>query len=75
LCFERGAMASKLSGDRVTVRFVIGRDGAVSWTQGSSDAGNGELARCVASAFGAISFPEPEGGSVNVSYPLAFEPS
>lgn len=75
LCFERGASTTgMLTGDRVTVRFVIGRSGAVSSAQATSDAGNTALSSCVASAFAGISFPQPEGGVVNVTYPVLFTP-
>lgn len=75
VCFERGVSATGMQlGDRVTVQFVIARDGSVSSVQALSDAGNSTLASCVASAFAGISFPQPEGGTVSVRYPVLFTP-
>lgn len=57
---------------RVSLAFVIGRDGSVS----SSSASGGEptLAQCMAKTVYALSFPAPEGGVVNVTYPIVFVP-
>jgi hypothetical protein len=56
---------------RVSVRFVIGRDGSVGNASATSDREDG-LATCVARAFYGMSFPQPEGGVVTVTYPLVF---
>jgi hypothetical protein len=56
---------------RVSVRFVIGRDGSVS-SASAATTGETALASCVTKAFYGLSFPEPEGGSVNVVYPILF---
>jgi hypothetical protein len=56
---------------RVSVGFVIGRDGSVTNVSTRSD-GEGRIAPCVARAFYALSFPQPEGGVVVVTYPLVF---
>jgi hypothetical protein len=74
-CYEQGIRRNPALEGRVVVRFVIGRDGAVS------NAGNGGSAlpdpaviACVVRAFYGLSFPQPEGGIVTVVYPLAFSP-
>ncbi|APR88613.1 hypothetical protein A7982_13962 [Minicystis rosea] len=59
----------------MTIRFVIGRDGAVSIIDvAGSDIPDAEVPRCVAKQFAALRFPAPEGGVVNVVYPIQFEP-
>jgi len=60
----------KLQG-RVSVRFVIGRDGAVSHVQASSpDLGDALVLESVEHAFEELSFPQPEKGIVTVTYPF-----
>jgi hypothetical protein len=57
------------------VRFVIGRDGAVSNVRnGDSDLPDAAVVRCVVQAYYGLSFPEPEGGIVTVVYPIMFSP-
>ncbi|NOU28543.1 MAG: AgmX/PglI C-terminal domain-containing protein [Polyangiaceae bacterium] len=75
-CYESGlARNPKLAG-RVTTRFVIGRDGAVSQViDGGSDLADKAVGECVRRAFGVLSFPEPEGGIVTVTYPITFAPN
>jgi hypothetical protein len=74
-CYEQGlARNSKLEG-RVSVRFVIERDGSV---QHSSNAGSelpdAEAVKCVITKFLALKFPPPDGGIVTVVYPIMFSP-
>ncbi|NUO52938.1 MAG: AgmX/PglI C-terminal domain-containing protein, partial [Polyangiaceae bacterium] len=60
---------------RVTVRFVIGRDGSVTSASAASDAPETNLASCVTKAFYSLSFPQPDGDAVvSVTYPLVFTP-
>jgi hypothetical protein len=61
----------------VAVHFVIDRSGAVSKNErhpstAMPDAG---VASCVVRGFGNLSFPQPEAGTVDVVYPIAFEPA
>jgi hypothetical protein len=74
-CYEAGlAKAPGLKG-RVSVRFVIGKDGAVaSAADAGSDLPSADVTKCVVSAFSRLSFPKPEGGIVTVTYPLDFSP-
>jgi hypothetical protein len=75
LCYERGLGANPSLNGRVNVRFVIGRNGAVSnVSNAGSTLPNGEVVNCVVRAFYGLSFPKPEGGLVTVSYPIAFSP-
>lgn len=74
-CYEKGLVhAPELSG-RVTARFVIGRDGAVAnVANGGSDMPDGVVTNCVLKAFYSLSFPQPDGGIVEVTYPIMFTP-
>jgi hypothetical protein len=73
LCYERGLQSDpKLSG-RVSVRFVIGRDGSVSnASNGGSDMPDSSVVSCVVRAFYGLKFTPPESGIVTVVYPLRF---
>jgi hypothetical protein len=74
-CYEAGLLRKPALAGTVTTRFVIGRDGAVSSVAtGDSTMPDADVAACVVRAFGGISFPEPEGGIVTVTYPIAFSP-
>jgi hypothetical protein len=75
LCYENGLRANPSLQGRVAVRFVIGRDGAVSnVANGDSDLPDAAVVRCVIQAYYGLSFPEPEGGIVSVVYPIMFAP-
>jgi len=74
-CYEQGlARDPRLSG-RITVRFVIARDGTVSSAMVSDneipDCG---VARCMIDAYKSLQFQKPEGGTVTVVYPVVFAP-
>ena len=55
----------------VRVDFTIDKTGAVSASKPAS-AGDGELGSCAARAVSGLTFPEPEGGSVNIAMPIRF---
>ncbi len=75
LCYENGLRSSPNLSGRVAVRFVIGRDGAVSNVgNGGSDLPDGNVVSCVVRAFYGLSFPQPDGGIVTVTYPIIFTP-
>ena len=75
LCYEKDLKEQPSVFMRVTVSFTIGRDGSVSRARGSGEGGApASTANCVAEAFRAIAFPQPEGGVVNVTYPIVFTP-
>jgi hypothetical protein len=75
LCYEKGLEADPKLAGRVAVRFVIGRDGAVSnVADAGSDMNSPSVVSCVTRAFQGLSFPEPEGGIVSVTYPIIFSP-
>ena len=73
LCYENGMRGNPSLAGRVAVRFVIGRDGAVSNVgNGGSDLPDAAVVSCVVRAFYGLSFPQPDGGIVTVTYPIVF---
>jgi hypothetical protein len=75
MCYEQGLSRNPNLEGRVQVRFVIGRDGAVSnVSNGGSDIPDSGVVGCVISAYYGLSFPQPEGGIVTVVYPIMFSP-
>ena len=75
LCYENGLRNNPNLQGRVAVRFVIGRDGAVSNVgNGGSDMPDSGVVSCVVRSFYGLSFPQPEGGIVTVVYPIMFSP-
>jgi hypothetical protein len=75
LCYEGGLRNNPALQGRVEVRFVIGRDGAVSSvSNGNSDLPDARAVQCVVQAYYGLSFPQPEGGIVTVVYPIMFSP-
>ncbi|MBS2013266.1 MAG: AgmX/PglI C-terminal domain-containing protein [Deltaproteobacteria bacterium] len=76
-CYEEGLRrrGPKLAG-RVETRFVIGRDGAVRESLPlRSELGDRDVEACVARAFSGLVFPTPEGGVIDVHYPIVFRPA
>jgi hypothetical protein len=73
-CYEIGLRTNPNLEGRVTARFVIGRDGAVSNVSAGGDLPDPQVRSCVASAFYGLSFPSPEDGIVTVSYPIMLTP-
>ncbi len=75
LCYESGQRKNPKLQGRVTVRFVIGRDGQVSNVgNGGSSLPDAGVVSCVVRAFYGLAFPKPEAGIVTVTYPLHFAP-
>lgn len=75
MCFEQGLARNPNLEGRVSVRFVISRDGAVTnASNGGSDLPDSGVVSCTVSAFYGLSFPKPEGGIVTVVYPIMFSP-
>jgi hypothetical protein len=73
-CYELGLRANPNLEGRVTARFVIARDGAVSNVSAGGDLPDAKVSSCVASAFYGLSFPAPENGVVAVTYPILLTP-
>ena len=75
-CYAEGlANDGALSGE-VHLRFVIGRDGAVSVAgQGASNMPDPQVAGCVVDAMRGATFPAPDGGIATVLVAVRFAPS
>jgi hypothetical protein len=74
-CYEQGLASNPNLEGRVSVRFAIGRDGAVSFAANAgSDMPNSGVVSCVVQSYYGLSFPSPEGGIVTVVYPIMFTP-
>lgn len=73
-CYEVGLRSNPNLEGRVTARFVIGRDGAVSNVSAGGDMPDAAVRSCVASAFYGLSFPAPDSGIVTVTYPILLTP-
>ena len=77
-CYEGGLRGNPSLSGRVAVKFIIGRDGAVSLAADDgamSDLPDNAVRDCVVKSFYNLSFPQPQGGTVRVTYPLMFSPS
>lgn len=75
-CYESGLKKDPTLTGKVTVKFVIDREGAVSEaSDGGSDLPDKAVVACVVRAFQGMSFPQPEGGVVRVTYPIVFAPT
>lgn len=77
LCYENGLRNNPNLAGRVSVRFVIGRDGGImSSANGGSDLPDAGVVSCVVGAFRGLQFPQSEdGGAVTVTYPISFSPA
>lgn len=72
-CFRDGFARNRDLSGVVKLRLRIDEDGTVgSVRDGGSDLPDGEAVSCVAEGFYAMRFPRPEGGSVEVTYPVLF---
>lgn len=75
LCYEKALLRKPDLSGRITVRFVIERDGSVSNpSRGPSTINDDEFANCIVRAFSGLAFPQPDGGKLIVTYPMTFEP-
>ncbi len=76
LCYENGLRRNPKLAGRVVIRFVIGRDGSVSSVaDGGSTLADREVVSCIVRSAYVLSFPQPEGGIVTVTYPLMLAPA
>jgi hypothetical protein len=73
-CYELGLRQDPELRGSVAVRFIIGEDGAVE-TAFLSDGTmtNEQVKTCVVGVYRTLSFPAPEGGKVQVRFPIDFD--
>ncbi len=78
LCYESGLKTNPDLRGRVTVHFLIdgkGQTKGPAVVAGKTTLPDNKVATCVANAFRRLSFPQPEQGTVTVSYPIIFSPA
>lgn len=76
LCYEAGLRNNPNLQGRVSMRFVIGRDGSLSSVgNGGSDLPDAGVIRCAIRSLYGLSFPQPDSGIVTVTLPFYFQPS
>jgi TonB family protein len=75
-CYATGLRRNPSLAGRVTVHFAIDRAGAVASVtiDPSSTLGDAAVHSCLIDTFKRLSFPQPEGGTVGVDYPMVFMP-
>ncbi len=75
-CYQRELTKAPTLGGKITVKFVIAKDGTVSSaTTKTSTMNNPAVESCINGRFMRFQFPEPKGGGiVIVSYPFIFSP-
>ena len=74
-CYEQGLGRDPNLIGRVTVRFVIGRDGQIASIEPvCTSMPDREVVRCITEEYKPLTFPQPEGGIVTVIYPIMFSP-
>jgi hypothetical protein len=74
MCYQAGLGRNPSLEGRVSVRFVIGRDGAVSNVGLAAGLPDATVNDCLRMAFYGLSFSAPDNGIVQVTYPLVFSP-
>ncbi|MCC6521057.1 MAG: AgmX/PglI C-terminal domain-containing protein, partial [Polyangiaceae bacterium] len=74
-CYESGLRTNPGLQGRVGVSFLIGHDGRVASASPSGDLPDAGVIACVGRAFGQLTFPAPESGSVTVGYGFTFTPA
>jgi hypothetical protein len=73
-CYEAGLDRDPTLAGTVTLRFVIGRNGAATSISTYGDLKDAKATTCISKAVYELTFPEPDGGIVTVSYPLELIP-
>lgn len=75
-CYQRELTKNPSLGGKITVKFVIAKDGTVSSaTTKTTTMNNPAVESCINGRFMRFQFPEPKGGGiVIVSYPFIFSP-
>lgn len=70
-CHEQALKSAPTLAGKLSLKFVIDRAGRVSnVSKAGGDINNAKLISCLTSTFYGLSFPQPEGGIVVVTYPI-----
>jgi hypothetical protein len=75
LCYEREHKNDPKPRGHIDVKFIIDRDGSVSHAEAHRSDLPDRLVQCVVRSVEILSFPQPEGDTVTVVYPIRFEPA
>ncbi len=75
-CYEKALPAKPDLAGRVVVRFAIDASGKVTKNESTNGTtlASPDVVACVVGAFRSLVFPEPQGGTVVVNYPILFAP-
>ena len=74
-CYEQGLGKNPGLGGKVTVRFVIEKDGRVGKAVPvCTSMPDPAVVACIVGEYGHMRFPRPEAGIVTVVYPVTFSP-
>lgn len=72
-CYEKALVNNPGLAGKVTVKFVIDREGkVVSATAADNTVGDATVASCITNRFMSWTFPKPADGIVTVTYPFTF---
>ncbi len=73
MCYEKGLVKNPALAGTVKVKFVIAADGKVSTaSDAGSDLPDETVKTCIINQVKSLTFPQPEGGIVTVTYPFVF---
>lgn len=79
LCYQDALRFDPTTHGQVVTNFVIDLDGHVASAENVTPPDvaftNAQASACVVRMFGTLLVPAPDGGQVNVVYPLVFSPS
>jgi hypothetical protein len=71
-CYQASLQTNPNLSGRVVASFIIGRDGTVKSVSGGGDLPDSGVISCVTRSFYGLTFPQPDGGIVRVTYPIVF---
>lgn len=73
-CYEQGLKKDPGLRGSVAVRFIIDTTGAIETANlAGGSMSDAQVSSCVLGVYKTVSFPEPEGGKVMVTYPIDFQ--
>jgi hypothetical protein len=74
-CYEQGLAENPRLAGRITVHFVVDRDGWVRTSKiNGSELADRRVSECIAHEFVGLRYPSPENDRISVVYPLVFAP-
>ncbi len=74
-CYEQELKKDQMLRGKIVLGFVIDQDGHVARAAiTTSEIDNVKVQRCIVARVKRLRFEKPEGGSVEVAYPLNFKP-